>query len=78
MKNASPQKTSKRDGAADPLESHWPDLHPQIARRAYYLWKEGGRRDGQAMNHWLQAEREVTALRLPTQNRLKSNQQEVL
>ena len=35
------------------------DLRPQIATRAYELYEQGGRRDGQAGRDWLQAEREI-------------------
>ena len=32
-----------------------------IARRAYQIWEETGRRDGNEKAHWLQAERELHA-----------------
>ena len=35
------------------------DLTPQIATRAYELYEQRGRRDGQAGSDWLQAEREI-------------------
>jgi H+-transporting ATPase len=35
------------------------DLRPQIAARAYELYEQRGRRDGQAGRDWLEAEREV-------------------
>jgi H+-transporting ATPase len=35
------------------------DLSPQIATRAYELYEKGGRRDGQASQDWLEAEREI-------------------
>ena len=31
----------------------------RIARRAWEIWRAEGRPDGQALNHWLQAEREL-------------------
>ena len=34
------------------------DLHEQIAKRAYELFEAGGSLDGNAMDHWLEAERE--------------------
>ena len=37
------------------------DLTPQIATRAYELYEQRGRRDGQADQDWLKAEREVKA-----------------
>ncbi|MDR3455949.1 MAG: plasma-membrane proton-efflux P-type ATPase [Verrucomicrobiae bacterium] len=36
-----------------------PDLASQIARRAYELYEQQGRRNGQAGQHWLEAEREI-------------------
>jgi len=35
------------------------DLRPQIATRAYELYEQRGRREGQAGRDWLQAEREI-------------------
>ena len=35
------------------------DLTPQIAKRAYELYEQQGRRNGQAGQHWLEAEREI-------------------
>jgi H+-transporting ATPase len=35
------------------------DLAPQIAKRAYELYEQQGRRNGQAGQHWLEAEREI-------------------
>jgi H+-transporting ATPase len=35
------------------------DLAPQIATRAYELYEQRGRRDGQAGQDWLEAEREI-------------------
>jgi H+-transporting ATPase len=37
------------------------DLTPQIAKRAYELYERGGRQDDQAVQDWLQAEREIRA-----------------
>jgi hypothetical protein len=36
-----------------------PDLHEMIARRAYEIYEERGRRDGDHLNDWLRAEAEV-------------------
>jgi Protein of unknown function (DUF2934) len=30
-----------------------------IAQRAYYIWEQMGRPDGQALEHWLRAEAEL-------------------
>jgi H+-transporting ATPase len=35
------------------------DLRPRIATRAYELYEQRGRRDGQAGQDWLEAEREI-------------------
>jgi H+-transporting ATPase len=35
------------------------DFTPQIAKRAYELYERQGRRDGQAGQDWLEAEREI-------------------
>jgi len=35
------------------------DLTPQIATRAYELYEQRGRGDGQARQDWLKAEREI-------------------
>ena len=36
-----------------------PDLRAEIENRAYHLWRADGGRHGNALNHWLQAEREI-------------------
>jgi len=35
------------------------DLEQVIRERAYQLWAENGRNDGQAETHWLIAQREI-------------------
>jgi Protein of unknown function (DUF2934) len=37
--------------------------HENIARRAHQIWEETGRPEGDDALHWLQAERELHALR---------------
>ena len=50
------------DPTKPPLLTKKPfDLTPQIATRAYELYEQRGRRDGQADQDWLKAEREVKA-----------------
>jgi hypothetical protein len=50
------------DPTKAPLLANKPvDLNPQIAQRAYELYEQRGRRDGQADQDWLKAEREVKA-----------------
>jgi hypothetical protein len=40
------------------------DMEHVIRERAYHLWIEGGRQDGQADNYWLAAQREVLSASL--------------
>jgi H+-transporting ATPase len=48
------------DSTKAPLLAKKPlDLTPQIATRAYELYQQRGRRDGQAGQDWLEAEREI-------------------
>ena len=35
------------------------DVTPQIAKRAYELYEQRGRRDGRAAGDWAQAERDI-------------------
>ena len=39
------------------------DLRTEIESRAYALWLADGRRDGNDISHWLQAERESLSAR---------------
>ncbi len=39
--------------------------HDQIAQRSFMIWEQEGRPDGQALDHWLQAERELSELFTP-------------
>ena len=36
-----------------------PPVRERIAKRAYELYEQRGRQDGDASEHWLQAEREI-------------------
>ena len=48
------------DPTKAPLSARKPlDLTPRIATRAYELYEQRGRRDGQAGQDWLEAEREI-------------------
>jgi len=40
-----------------------PDLQRQIAQKAYELWEQRGRVEGQELEHWLEAERLVREAR---------------
>jgi Protein of unknown function (DUF2934) len=42
------------------------DLEPAIRERAYLLWIDGGRQDGNADSHWLEAQREILAASVST------------
>ncbi len=44
---------------AKPEAKTTPDLTPQIAIRAYELYEQQGRRDGQSVQNWNKAEREI-------------------
>ena len=35
------------------------DFHARISKRAYALYEEHGRADGHALEHWVEAERQV-------------------
>ena len=48
----------ERRTAAPHPDEQW-DLREMIARRAYEIYEERGRRDGEDMNDWLRAEAEV-------------------
>ena len=52
-----PQPEGK--GEATPEAKTTPDLTPQIATRAYELYEQQGRRDGQSVQDWDKAEREI-------------------
>ena len=48
------------DPTVAPLLARKPlDLTPRVAARAYELYEQRGRRDGQAEQDWLEAEREL-------------------
>lgn len=62
-----PPPLSSSDASVEPKSEPKPeakgkttsDLTPQIATRAYELYEEQGRRDGQSVQDWETAEREV-------------------
>jgi hypothetical protein len=48
------------DPAAAPVLAKKPvDRTPQIAKRAHALYEQRGRREGRAVQDWLEAEREI-------------------
>ena len=58
MKNGLRKKT---DAASHPPQAA--DSRRQVEKRAYELWQADGCRDGNDLNYWLQAERELAAAR---------------
>ena len=40
------------------------DVEQQIRERAYHLWDADGRREGNELDHWLAAQREILAASL--------------
>ena len=59
-KSEATAKPKLEDEAESKPEAKTPtDLTPQIAKRAYELYEEGARKDGQAVQDWEKAEREI-------------------
>jgi hypothetical protein len=48
------------------------DLEQAIRERAYHLWVEAGRLDGEGDAHWLAAQREILGASLSTFGRVHS------
>jgi Protein of unknown function (DUF2934) len=46
------------------------NLKQAIRERAYHLWIDSGRLDGNAESHWLAAQREILGLSLSTVGRV--------
>jgi hypothetical protein len=61
MKPARPTLTPRQTPTQLPtqLTKSTPDLQEQIRRRAYELYEQRGRDDGQQLGDWLRAESEV-------------------
>ena len=51
------------------------DLEQSIRERAYELWAQGGRRDGDADAHWLAAQREILSASLSEIGRVSVGEQ---
>jgi len=68
-----PQASSARRKAQAPAESYYSDgqidLRELIARRAYEIYEERGRCDGDDINDWLMAEAEVKSALRPEKRR---------
>jgi len=58
-KETDSQAVGRPDG--EPRSVEPVDRRTRIAQRAYQLYEEQGRRDGHALEHWFQAEREIRA-----------------
>jgi PPK2 family polyphosphate:nucleotide phosphotransferase len=54
-----PQPEAKVEAKPESKPKTTPDLTPQIATRAYELYEQQGHRDGQAVQNWNKAEREI-------------------
>ena len=57
MKNGTPKKANSILAS---LES--PDLRAEIEKRAYEIWLNEGGNHGSGLDHWLQAERQLTGV----------------
>lgn len=53
------ESRSNEKAGTNQLDGHSQDLHARISERAYALYEECGRVDGHALEHWLEAERQV-------------------
>jgi Protein of unknown function (DUF2934) len=50
------------NGRAEALAEAHEQLHQQIAERAYTLYEQSGFQDGNDVEHWLEAERQIKGL----------------
>ena len=55
----SAESRSNQKTGTNQLDGHSQDLLARISERAYALYEERGRVDGHALEHWLEAERQV-------------------
>jgi hypothetical protein len=56
--SAESRNNGKKSGTHQ-LDGHSQDLRARISERAYALYEENGRVDGHALEHWVEAERQV-------------------
>jgi hypothetical protein len=54
------ESRSNKKAGTNQLDGHSQDLRARISERAYALYEEHGRADGHALEHWLEAERQVS------------------
>lgn len=61
------QRESSSDGSINGRSEDWAEgcelLHERIAELAYILYERSGFQDGKDLEHWLEAERQVKAVR---------------
>ena len=57
-RDSAESRNTKKTGTHQ-LDGHSQDLRARISDRAYALYEEYGRVDGHALEHWLEAERQV-------------------
>lgn len=50
-------------GRSEDWAEGWESLHQRIAELAYVLYERSGFQDGKDLEHWLEAERQVKAVR---------------
>jgi hypothetical protein len=53
------ESRSNEDPSTNQPDKHSHDFHARISERAYALYEEHGRKDGHALEDWLEAERQV-------------------
>ena len=58
-----PSSFGSTDGRSEDLAGRPDHLHQQIAELAYVLYERSGFQDGKDLEHWLEAERQVKAVR---------------
>ena len=51
------------NGRSEDWAEGWESLHQRIAELAYVLYERSGFQDGKDLEHWLEAERQVKAVR---------------
>jgi hypothetical protein len=62
------QRESSSDGSTNGRSEDWAEgcepLHQRIAELPYLLYERSGFQDGKDLEHWLEAERQVKAVRV--------------
>ena len=53
------ESRSNEHPSTNQLDKHSHDFHARISEQAYALYEEHGRKDGHALEDWLEAERQV-------------------